>query len=497
MQPTPAQQKKKERMLSIKKTKKIKDRHRTKQRDAKYHTPVETTPVETTPVYTERQLRVISCVQRLWRKNKFNTCLKAADHLISKYDIKGRYWKPGVDALIRFSKYSGRAQWRCYCYQGGLITHGLCKRAVVQELVYAYLQSIGHQPIISSWKKAYNGSETVTQPYNMEDHDLVYTNLLQAQSLTKCRRAAITIQRAFLKKRKADHHENIMSGDNYSIRLNLHTDTIYGAKSGEEWFKLPQDGVVYNYSRTVIEKNTLFSTKYILFKCSAPFADGLYKECEWQLSWDLDHIKCPVHYNGKSIYIHLNPHEFSLYNNDEDMFYRQNPNLHYKVREIDTDSLPDLVSGYTQKEINCVQAIQGWYRISKKRRNYLHPYATRIQRKWRLYMVRRMRPFYLVQLPTTDSKPYLVRPFMMYQWKQKPSFRMVYILANNDVITKDCAFQGGPTSVTRMQWRTKDMSSLYWNPTPDTTRRWDYGRDYTIRITRDMHKFGYRWVAPE
>lgn len=492
MQRTPTQQKKMERMLSNKKTKKIRDQHRAMQRDAKYHTPI----YETTRVYTDRQLKVILSVQRLWRKNKFNTCLKAADHLISKYDIKGRYWRPGVDSLTRCSKYSGCAQWRCYHYQGGLVNYGLCKRAVVQELVYAYLKAIGHQPITSSWKKAYNESyklsKSVTRSYNKERHDLVYINLFQAQSLTRRRRAAITIQRAFLKKRKADHHKNILHGDDYGIRLNLHADTIYSAKPGEEWLKLPQEGVSYNYSRTVIEKNTLYSTKYILFKRSAPFHDCLYKECEWRLSWDFDHIKCPMHFQGNTIYIHLNLQEFSLYNNDEDMFYEQNPNLHYRDREIDTDSMPDLVSGYTQKEINCVEAIQGWYRISKKKRKYLHPYATKIQRKWRLYMVRRMRPFYLVPLPTTDSKPYLVRPFMMYQWKQKPSFRMVYIMANKEVLTKDCVLKGGPSRVTKMHWHTTDMSSLYWNPTPDTVRRWDYGRDYTIRITRDMHKFGYK-----
>lgn len=69
---------------------------------------------------------------------------------------------------------------------------------------------------------------------------------------------------------------------------------------------------------------------------------------------------------------------------------------------------------------------------------------------------------------------------------------MVYIMANKEVLTKDCVLKGGPSRVTKMHWHTTDMSSLYWNPTPDTVRRWDYGRDYTIRITRDMHKFGYK-----
>ena len=72
---------------------------------------------------------------------------------------------------------------------------------------------------------------------------------------------------------------------------------------------------------------------------------------------------------------------------------------------------------------------------------------------------------------------------------------MVYLLVNGRVITKDCSLKGGPSSVTGMNWTTMDMSKLYWNPTPETVRCWDYGKDYTVRITRDMAKFHYKTLA--
>ena len=495
---TPAQQKKIDRMLSQKKINKNRDIRRMKERDAKYEIQVDDTP--TTRIYGDKDLKAALFIQRRWRYNRFQECMEEVDYLLARYDVKGRYWRPGFPALMRCSKYSGGDQWRCYHYQNWLISLGVCKPAIVQELVYGYLLALRHNPIISPWRKTYIDSikmpHEVTQEYNRQKHNLVHVNLTKAQCITRRRRAAISIQTTFRKKRVRDHHENILNGDDYGIRLNLNGDTTLGAKPGTEWYQIPQEGACYTYSRVVEEKTCFYTRKYIVFERSAPFDCDLFKECKWQLSWDLGHIKCPVRVCGRDVTIYINIPEFSLFNNDEDMFYEHNPNLYYRDRPedslSDTDSMPSLEGHYTVKEERCVEAIQNWYRGVKRERERLHPYARTIQKKWRLYQIRRMRPFYLVPLPSTDSMPYLVRPTMAYRWKQKPSFRMVYLLVNGRVITKDCSLKGGPSTVTGMNWTTMDMSNLYWNPTPGTVRRWDYGKDYTVRLTRDMSKFHYK-----
>jgi hypothetical protein len=477
---TPAQQKKIDRMLSQKKIIKKRDIRRRKERDSKYEMQMEDTA--TPRIYGDKHLKAAQIVQMRWRYNRFQECMEEVDRLLKQYDVKGRYWIPGVPAIMRCSKYSGGDQWRCYHYQSWLISLGLCKHTIVQELVYGYLLALGHNPIISPWRKTYIDSikmpHEITQEYNKQKHNLVHVNLTKAQCITRRRRAAISIQTAFRKKRKRDHHENILNGDDYRIRLNLNGDTTLGAKPGTEWYQIPQEGVSYTYLRVDEEKTCFYTRKYIVFERSAPFDCDLFKECKWQLSWDLGHIKCPVRVCGRDITIYINIPEFSLFNNDEDMFYERNPNLYYRDRPkdslSDTNSVPSLYGCYTAEE-----------EIS----------AEVIQKKWRLYQIRRMRPFYLVPLPSTDSMPYLVRPKMAYQWKQKPSFRMVYVLVNGRVITTDCSIKGGPSRVTDMNWTTMDMAKLYWNTTPETVRRWDYGKDYTVRITRDMKKFHYKPLA--
>jgi hypothetical protein len=311
--------------------------------------------------------------------------------------------------------------------------------------------------------------------YNRELHDLATFNLESAERISKRRQAAILIQQAFRKKRKRDHRENILNGDDFGIRLNLRNDSLLKSKVGEGWFKLPREGVCYNFSRVVTETNVFYDRKYFVFECSAPFDEDIYKECEWRLSWDLNHIMCRVHICGKDTTILLHCNEFSVYNNDENMFYERNPDLYYRARPMDslsdTDSMPSLYEHYTEAEERAVECIC---------------------KRWRLYQIKRMRPFYLVPTMHTDSKPYLFRPKLDEPWKQKPSFRMVYFLINNEVTTKDCDNKGGCVGPTKMDWKTHKMESLCWDCNPKgevSLRHWEYGEDYTVRITNNVERF--------
>lgn len=468
---TPAQQKKIDRMLSNKKKEKQLSKQRRAARDAKYHVSFDDTDVPKT-----YSVKTVLSLQRRWRSNRFDSCLAEAKALIAKYDIKGRYARPGVPALMRCSKYGGN-KWSCSVYQGWLVHNGLCRSAIVQELVYNFLSSISHEPVMSSWRKEYidNYPHAPTDEYNHELHNLATFNLESAERISKRRQAAIRIQHAFQKKRRRDHRRNILNGNHFGVRLNLHNDSLLKAKVGEEWFKLPQEGVEYTFSEMVKETDVFFNRKYFVFERSAPFDADLYRECEWRLSWDLDHIMCRIHVCGKDTTILIPCNEFSIYNIDEDQFYERNPDKYYRSWPLDslsdTDSLPSLDGIYTDREEHAVECIQ---------------------EGWRLYQIKRMRPFYLVPSMHTDSKPYLFRPKLDQPWKQKPSFRMVYFLINNEVITKDCDNKGGCVGPTKMDWKTYEMKSLCWDCNPNgerCLRQWTYGEDYTVRITKNVEHF--------
>lgn len=477
---TPAQQKKIDRMLSNKKKEKQLSKQRRAAHDAKYHVSFDDTDAPKT-----YSVKTVLSLQRRWRSNRFDSCLAEAKALIAKYDIKGRYARPGVPALMRCSKYGGN-KWSCSVYQGWLVRNGLCRSAIVQELVFNFLSSISHEPVMSSWREEYDGNIPPCMPdeYNRELHNLATFNLESAERISKRRQAAILIQLAFKKKRRRDHRENILNGDHFGIRLNLHNDSLLKAKAGEEWFKLPQEGVEYTFSEMVKETGVFFNRKYFVFERSAHFDEDLYKECDWRLSWDLDHIMCRIHVCGKDSTILIPCNEFSIYNIDEDQFYERNPDLYYRSRPMDslsdtgsmdslsdTDSMPSLCEHYTEAEERAVECIC---------------------KRWRLYQIKRMRPFYLVPTMHTDSKPYLFRPKLDEPWKQKPSFRMVYFLINNEVITKDCDNTGGCVGPTKMDWKTHEMKSLCWDCNPKgevSLRKWIYGEDYTVRITKNVEHF--------
>lgn len=472
---TLAKQQKIDKMLAQKQYKKELYRQRQVARDEKYNVCLPQDADDAPKTYSVKYKKAVLTLQRRWRSNRFDSCLAEAKALIAKYDIKGRYARPGVPALMRCSKYGGN-KWSCCVYQGWLVQNGLCRSAIVQELVYNFLSATSHEPVMSSWRKEYidNYPHAPTDEYNRELHNLATFNLESAERISKRRQAAILIQRVFKKKRGRDHRENILNGDQFGIRLNLHNDSLLKAKAGEEWYKLPREGVEYNFSRVVKETDVFLKTKYFMFECSAPFDAGLFKECEWRLSWNLDHIMCRIHVCGKDSTLLIPCNEFSIYNIDENLFYERNPDLYYRSRPMDlsdTDSMPSLDEHYTDVEVDAVE---------------------KIQKKWRLYQIKRMRPFYLIPTIHTDSKPYLFRPKLGEPWKQKPSFRMVYFLINNELITKDCDNKGGFPGPTKMDWKTNQMKSLSWdcNPTGEVgIRRWVYDQDYTVRITKNVDRF--------
>lgn len=119
--------------------------------------------------------------------------------------------------------------------------------------------------------------------------------------------------------------------------------------------------------------------------------------------------------------------------------------------------------------------------------------VTILQRKWRLKQVDHMRPFYLIPTPHTDSRPYIFQPkYKLY--KLRPSFGMIYYKINNKILTKDMDRKGGPGGVQRTSWYfDTDAKSIYWTYKVGSmifeVRKWIYGRDFTIKITKDVHRF--------
>lgn len=492
---TAMQQAKINTMLSKKKNKKERDQRRARARDNKYFEDGQSWA--TGPVvhgYSDKDLEIIKDVQELWRYKRFHSCLAQAKELIANYDIKHRYWflHQTPYGIRRCSKYSGGDKWECYHYQGWLVKNGICRSAIVQELVYNFLRAISHQPVMSTWREEICEVVPLCVPdsYNREVHDLATFNLKSAERISKRRCAAILIQAAFRNKRVKDHQKNIRRGDHYGIRILLREDTKLYVKPGTEWYKLPRPGVAYTFGA--------IEGEYIQFVRGLPFDPSNFKMCEWKLSVDLTHLACPV--TRKNIYGQerqgweiIQRDEFHLYNGDENVFYEMNPTGLYEDRiEL---QMPELVR--CRPDVTpAVRSIQRWYRLMKKQREVLHPYAKVIQTRWRMNQIKRMKPFYLVPLPTTDGKPYLVRATLDKPWKQKPSFRMVYFLINKKVITRDSLYKGGPQTAIKMDWQTTDMSEIFWDLKPRSStvaiRRWKFGKDYSVRITKDVEKFGYK-----
>ncbi len=492
---TPDQQTKISNMLLQKKVRKSRDQARSKARDAKYYINEDT--VETPRKYSDKDIGAIKTLQAIWRHARFQSCMVETKNLIAQYDIRGRHWWPGPPniwaspGIFRCSKYSGGPQWECYHYQGDLVHHGLCRSAIVQEMVFSFLCALTYKPTITVWRKELNqcpGTDfsKLTRAYNKEKHNLARVNLAKSQCISRRRCAAIVIQRAFHEKRTRDHLRNMKRGDNFGIRLSLDNDTHFHSGKhfhvGKEWYQLPE-GVSYTFWKK--------EDRYIFFKCTAPFDHYFYKGCEWKIHETLTHIIYPIvkmGAHGKPIRVTatLQRHEFHLFNSDENTFYQMHPI--YLLDE------PDYASILGRK--TAAWNIQQWYRLTKKKRESLHKYALVIQKRWRLYQIKRMKPFYLVPLPTTDSHPYLIRPELNEPWKQKPSFRMIYSFINNEVIAMGSLYNGGPRPVAKMDWHTQNMSVIYWDLKPNSPvvalRRWKYGKDYSVRITKDVERFGYK-----
>jgi len=101
--------------------------------------------------------------------------------------------------------------------------------------------------------------------------------------------------------------------------------------------------------------------------------------------------------------------------------------------------------------------------------------------------IRRMKPFYLVPLPTTDARPYIDKPIMDKPWSQKPSFLMVYYLINGNVLTRDCSVKGGPTRPVFVAWKLYDRY-IEWCCNEEV-HIWELGKDYNIRLAKDINRF--------
>lgn len=115
-----------------------------------------------------------------------------------------------------------------------------------------------------------------------------------------------------------------------------------------------------------------------------------------------------------------------------------------------------------------------------------------VQRRWRLKQISRMRPFYLIPTPHTDSRPYIFQPKCKL-YKRRPSFGMIYFKINSRIITKDMDRKGGPCGIHRTSWFFDLRAEcIYWTYQVGRTfevRKWTYGKDFTVKITKDVHRF--------
>ena len=104
----------------------------------------------------------------------------------------------------------------------------------------------------------------------------------------------------------------------------------------------------------------------------------------------------------------------------------------------------------------------------------------------------KMKPFYLLPLTTSDSKPYVIKPIMERPWSQKPSFLMVYFLINGKILTKDCMVKGGPAIPRFVEWQFYDDRIVWYSnlksPTPEE-HVWYLGKDYELQTTDDVDRF--------
>ena len=135
--------------------------------------------------------------------------------------------------------------------------------------------------------------------------------------------------------------------------------------------------------------------------------------------------------------------------------------------------------------------------IQKTFRDYFRRKLDRLvrilQRKWRFKQIRRMRSFYLEPTPHTDSMPYLFHPRHKL-YKRKPSFGMIYFRFGHNIVTKDMDTKGGPTGIHRTSWYLDlDSECIYWTYKVSRSvfevRKWTYGKDFTVKITRDVDRF--------
>ena len=148
----------------------------------------------------------------------------------------------------------------------------------------------------------------------------------------------------------------------------------------------------------------------------------------------------------------------------------------------------EMVHNYLRENTHITSTVYLSYRM--KRMDHL---VRHVQKKWRFKQIRRMRPFYLEPTQYTDSRPYLYHPkYKLY--KLRPSFRMVYFQVNNKIITKDMDTKGGSPGVHRTYWYFDIPSEcIYWTYRIGSAifevRKWIYGKDFTVKITKDVQRF--------
>lgn len=107
-------------------------------------------------------------------------------------------------------------------------------------------------------------------------------------------------------------------------------------------------------------------------------------------------------------------------------------------------------------------------------------------------LIRKMKPFYLEPLPSTDSTPKIEKLILPRLWSQKPSFLMIYFLINNKILSKDCAVKGGPNGPTYVEWQFFDDRIVWYSDLIASKPKehiWYLGIDYNLKIADNIDKF--------
>ena len=371
---------------------------------------------------------------------RFERCVRRCKQTVDNHgirninDFRGLMSMPN---LMRSGQYG--PQWSCHAYNRSLWQNGHSEAHIYNVLMRKYLNVLGH---------AVTGNT---------EHDLHV-----ARDTCIKNRAAYKIQ--YFQRMRAQRR--ILNHIDGGLPVKM---TVLSKHDGK--LSLPSPNIEYSIWKY---KNLGKGVYRMHFKYIAPWKTDIIYCNKWYVEY-VEHV--PEFYVYDSEYSAARVYTLKITTVD-----RQVPLLVLPISFLEQE-----------KRLAACETIQRMWR--RRYWKTLNQSAYLIQTLWRVYCMKRMRPFYLVPLACTDSKPYIGKSNLKLTqpWCQKPSFRMVYFYVNRRIMSRDCYTKGGPNGPTIMDW-TFDIinGDIHWFYNYGFELKqsiWEYGRDFSIRITKNIDKF--------